>query len=295
MNTVIQFSGGRTSGFMLNLLLEENGGRLPDDWVVCFENTGKEREETLEFIRDVSNKWTVPIIWLEYDDAFDPDEYRKEDGTFKVRKSRSVRYRIVDFDSASRHGEPFLKALRNFRDYRATVKGLGPILPNPAQRLCTAHLKIKVKDSFLHDLGWDEWVVKMGIRADEAGRASKMASGLPAYEHLDCPLIDRGVTKEDVKRFWSRQDFDLALDPESDEGNCDLCFLKATGKLVRIMSANREREKWWIAAEQEFQGNFGKSKPSFSKLAEMLDNNDPKLEKYISNPLDKTIDCFCGE
>jgi predicted phosphoadenosine phosphosulfate sulfurtransferase len=50
--TCISFSGGRTSGLMLYKVLEANNGLLPDDAIVCFSNTGKEDEKTLEFVRD---------------------------------------------------------------------------------------------------------------------------------------------------------------------------------------------------------------------------------------------------
>ncbi len=85
--TVISFSGGRTSAYMLWRVLEANAG-LPSDAVVLFANTGKEEEETLCFVRDCSLNWGVPITWLEY-----LSDYPK--------------YRVVDFDTASRNGEPF--------------------------------------------------------------------------------------------------------------------------------------------------------------------------------------------
>ena len=62
--TCISFSGGRTSAFMLHRVLEANSG-LPEEAIVCFANTGKEDEATLEFVRDCSVNWQVPIVWLE--------------------------------------------------------------------------------------------------------------------------------------------------------------------------------------------------------------------------------------
>ena len=62
--TAISFSGGRTSALMLYKVLEANGG-IPDDCVITFANTGKEMEQTLEFVRDIETHWGVPIVWLE--------------------------------------------------------------------------------------------------------------------------------------------------------------------------------------------------------------------------------------
>ena len=66
--TVISFSGGRTSAYMLWRVLQSNSG-LPDDAIVCFANTGKEHESTLKFVNDCEKNWGVPIAWLEYQDA----------------------------------------------------------------------------------------------------------------------------------------------------------------------------------------------------------------------------------
>ena len=54
---IISFSGGRTSGYMLYHILEAYDGKLPDDVVVAFANTGKERSETLDFVNDCSGYW----------------------------------------------------------------------------------------------------------------------------------------------------------------------------------------------------------------------------------------------
>lgn len=104
--TCISFSGGRTSAYMLWRVLQANGG-LPADTVVCFANTGKEVEATLRFVRDCAERWQMPIHWLEY--------LPMEPG-----------FMLVDFERASRQGEPF-EALIRKRQY----------LPNPVARGCT--------------------------------------------------------------------------------------------------------------------------------------------------------------
>jgi predicted phosphoadenosine phosphosulfate sulfurtransferase len=46
--TIITFSGGRTSGFLLHKILENYNGKLPSDAYVVFDNTGKEMKLPLK-------------------------------------------------------------------------------------------------------------------------------------------------------------------------------------------------------------------------------------------------------
>ena len=90
--TVISFSGGRTSAYMLWRVLQSNNG-LPADAIVCFANTGKEEEATLEFVRDCALHWGVNIHWLEF-------------------TSENPKFMQVDFETASRNGEPFEQLIK---------------------------------------------------------------------------------------------------------------------------------------------------------------------------------------
>ena len=81
---------------MLWKILEAHGGKLPDDVVACFANTGREMPATLDFVQQMQARWGVPIVWLEYRHAY-------SDGA-----SRRTRYaEVVSHNSASREGEPF--------------------------------------------------------------------------------------------------------------------------------------------------------------------------------------------
>ena len=54
--SMVSFSGGRTSGYMLRRILDAHGGMLPDHAKVVFANTGKERPETLDFVQRCSDE-----------------------------------------------------------------------------------------------------------------------------------------------------------------------------------------------------------------------------------------------
>lgn len=65
---LISFSGGRTSGYMLRRILD--AGLQPDCHVV-FADTGKERPETYDFVRECSDRWSVPVQWLKREGGFE--------------------------------------------------------------------------------------------------------------------------------------------------------------------------------------------------------------------------------
>lgn len=232
----VSFSGGRTSAYMLWRILDAYGGKLPDDVHVLFANTGKERDETLDFVHEVETRWSVRVRWLEY--AGD-----NRDGTRNVRE--------VSFETAHRNGVPGSP----FDQLMGEIESL----PNPTARQCTVQLKTKTMRRFLESQGWDRDFHRraaIGIRADESDRVYGILGDCPKYIDAVFPLASAGVTKADVMKFWSKQPFDLRL--KQHEGNCDLCFLKSRGKLIQIMRDNPGLAEWWLAAEQAKVGQTRK-------------------------------------
>ena len=217
-NVQIAFSGGRTSGMMLHHILEANGG-LPNRVRVVFSNTGREMPETLDFVAECGERWGVPIVWVEYD----PDQ----------------RYRVVTRETAATDGEPF----------EALIRHRG-ILPNARARFCSGQLKARCAGHYLKDLGWKHWTAAVGIRADEAQRASKKP---PRERYVNWyPMVDAGHNKHDVAAFWRAQPFDLRLPNRNGTtplGNCDVCFLKSEDKRARMARDYPERYAWWERME----------------------------------------------
>lgn len=234
----VSLSGGRTSGFMLKRLIDRCGGTLPARTIVTFFNTGKEVEQTLKFVRDISQKWEIPVVWLEYDRVVDP-----ENGKWKNT------YRVVDFESASRDGQPFEKLIAA-RSY----------LPNRAMRFCTAELKVRVGKKYLIDQGWRHWTVAIGIRADEPRRYRPDAESKERFDVWH-PLVEAGIIAANVAAFWRDQPFDLGIEPEADGsallGNCDCCFMKGRGKLSRIITRHPKLAGWWIRQEKRIEEKTG--------------------------------------
>lgn len=241
---------------MLKIMIDN--GMVDHNTIVAFANTGKEREETLEFVRDCESNFGVKIWWVEY-------------------ISEKPLYRVVSFDTCSRNGEPFEALIRRSK-----------YLPNAVQRICTGGLKIKPMNRLMRKVfGFHKYETFMGIRADELTRYLKLK------DRAKMPLYDITITKNEVRSFWKNQPFDLKI--EDGWGNCDLCFQKGrayAGKLVKLIRQQPERADWWIEMERRIGSRFIKS-ISYQQLKYIALNQTSLIFNEI-NSFEDTLDCYCG-
>lgn len=253
--TVISFSGGRTSAFMLWKVLEAHNGKLPEEAKVIFANTGKEDEETLKFVKACQDNWNVPITWVEY-------------------RAEKPGFAIVSYETASRKGEPF-EQLINKKNY----------LPNTFARFCTQELKVNLMKKVFP---FKEFITFVGIRADEPRRVAKMATN---KDEKQCPLAVSGITQKDVKEFWDNNNFDLKLtviDGKTPLGNCDLCYLKDLKQKLSIVRRYPEKVVWWAQMENKIGATFRRDHPEYKDMVR-------KANEQIDMFADESIECFCGD
>lgn len=303
--TVIQFSGGRTSAFLLKQIVDAHGGKLPEDTKVFFENTGKEDELTLKFVNECDQRWNLGITWLEYRrdlkavsplkkiaDAMLMAEYAPS--LLDKQVGGDGTYEIVSYETASRNGEPF----------EAVIAQRGGILPSPRARYCSSELKTRTAHRFIRDrLQWEEWDTFLGIRADEPSRIATFRRNPhpeTKSETVLVPLAEMKVTAKDVGKFWREQDFDLELpnmNGKTMHGNCDLCFLKPAKQVASLIQEKPERAIWWAKQEkiaEEFaHGNgsrFRIDRPSYARMMEYAGQQGDMFD-----PEEQSISCFCGD
>lgn len=204
MNLLISFSGGKTSAYMTKWLLENKRSAF-ENIVIVFANTGQESEETLKFVNQCDVEWGLGVVWIEIDPS--------------AICNRHSGFKIVNFESASRNGEPF----------EAMIKEYG--IPNQAWPHCTRELKTRPITAYVRSLGWKKgaYQTAIGIRIDEMDRVnSKMKQ-----ENIIYPLIEfTKATKDLINLWWDRQPFSLNI-PEH-KGNCTWCWKKSKRKLLTL-------------------------------------------------------------
>lgn len=81
-----------------------------------------------------------------------------------------------------------------------------------------------------------EYLAFLGLRYDEPHRVARIRQrnmDSDDGEHVEMPLADEGVTREDVNEFWAGQEWDLKLSEDAGLSNCVYCFLKGAGGLQK--------------------------------------------------------------
>jgi len=268
---VVLFSGGRTSAFLSKYIKENPKYK---NSIFVFMNTGKEREETLQFADKCDKEFSLNLVYLE---ALVNDE-----------KGKGTTYSIVDFKTASRNGQPFEAMLKKYP------------LPNNMASNCTRELKQRPIDAYLRDNYKDFDLIKVvGIRADEAHRKSVNAE----LEKVIYPLCDEvKVDSKFIRNWWEKQSFDLKL--KDYEGNCDLCFKKSLKKRLTIIKENPKVAEWWLEMEKKYSSEeiprFDlRTNKSISELIEMSQRQFTRAEdlhelsKQQCDLFEIETDCFC--
>lgn len=205
----ISFSGGETSALMTNYILNGPIRREYDEIAVLFANTGEEREETLEFVKECDDYFGFGTVWVE--------------AVIHHNQRKAPTARVVTFETATRMNAelgPFEQHIRKHG------------IPNQKFKDCTRNLKQKPIEAYLRDeLGWGkDYDLAIGIRADEIDRISSAQ----AQRRIIYPLVSRRpTTKPQVNEWWRQQPFRLRL--KGYEGNCAWCWKKSHRKHITLL------------------------------------------------------------
>jgi len=237
-----------------------------DNWseifniIVVFANTGREFEETLQFVNECDKRWNFNTVWIE---AITDEKH-----------GNGVRAKVVNFETASRNGEPF----------EAMIAKHG--MPNVKMAICTRELKSYAIKAYARQIGFKKYKTAIGIRADEIDRINPNH----AKKGFIYPLVSAGTTKSDVNKFWINNDFDLQL--KGYEGNCDFCFKKSLRKLLTLTTEHPEKLDWWQKMEKKYSEYIPITRKSQNKKTTFFRENLKVADLiYLSTqPFEKSRD-----
>lgn len=227
MKKVISFSGGRTSGYAVNLFKND-----PDAYFI-FMDTGAEHPATYQFIKDIVKHWKINLVCLRV--------------VVNPQMKKGVGYKIIPLDELKQDLEPWRDMLKKYGS---------PYYDMP---FCTARMKTEPFEKYCNDVfgknNYERWI---GIRSDESKRLPiEVLEKLGLPIHKDAKKQKAGFrylaeisdfTKEDVLDWWEQQPFDLAITEHL--GNCVFCIKKHLNKVALAAKDEPEQAVKWIAVTE---------------------------------------------
>lgn len=226
--------------------------------IYIYANTGKERQETLDFIHKCDEEWKLGTIWVE--------------AVVNHENRVGTTHRIISYDSAIVNTDPLIEG----HPFYEVAKKYGVFNNNYPH--CTREMKTAPIRSYLRSIGLSrgDYLEAWGIRADEPRRMAER-------EGVCYPLAELGITERLIREYWDTQDFDLGI--KQFEGNCDLCFKKSLRKRLTILRDNPNVALDWAKIEGigdrrgGDRARFDRDGLSVGDLLEM--SKSPTLERAV--------------
>lgn len=238
---IISSSGGETSAKMAIDYVKENNLKplavygksgKPKYWkhvndeieaIIVLCNTSRENNKTLVFVNNLDKYFNLHHVWLE------------ANVVHGERKSTS--YRFTNYGKAKRDGSIFEEVIKKYG------------IPNTKFLHCTRELKMNPIKSFMKDVGFEDAWTAIGYRYDEPKRVNLITAQTKKQFY---PAWEKKTLKIDVKKFWSKQRFQLGL--LEFEGNCRLCYKKSKRKLLSQIVTDPESCNWIFDMELKYSG-----------------------------------------
>jgi len=247
--------------------IQTNGQDRYDNIYYLFANTGQEHEKTLEFVKRCDIEWNLGITWLE--------------AVINPVRGKGIRHKVVNFDTASRNGEPF----------EAQIAKEG--IPNPANRKCSDRLKMAPMISYRKSLGYKtgSYDTAIGIRIDEVDRVN------PNHKRLKLryPLItDVPMSQPQIWRWWQSQAFRLEI--PSHYGNCVTCWAKSDRKLLTILKENPSAFDFFDRMEKTYGSikSVGEEFEEYKRVFFRHNRSVQDLIKLAETPFEPFVDTQDG-
>lgn len=266
---LVLVSGGRSSAFMArHIQTSEKYKDYTKLFVFC--NTGQERPETIEFLRDMVKHWDLPLNLIE--------------GVYSKKAGVGVKHKVVDFESLDMNNGPYTGAIMHYNKH----KWVGvPCDPAP---YCSHYLKVLPSHSFAKKIfGTTKYIKAIGYRIEDMPKRITFAE-LRADTKIIAPNItdfDAPISNLDLNRFFDNIPFKLQI--HNDLGNCEICWKKSDKSLIRNIQYGVRSTEWAHRMETMYNNTFYRERRSIrdfealAKSGKQLDMFDDEGGKCVCN------------
>lgn len=270
-NILVTVSGGRSSAIMARHI--QTSEKYKDyNKIYVFSNTGMERKETIDFLKNIEKYWGIDLIKIE--------------GVYSDELGTGIGYKIVDWDNLDMNCKPFEEMISHKN------KGVFNGLPNQKAPYCSENLKTTPARKLANDLfGLNNYITAIGFRREDMPKRISWAEIKEDKKRI-FPLItdfDFPISQYDLNETWAKEPFKLEI--HGKYGNCDLCWKKSTSNLLENIKYGSNSIEFWRKMEKKYNNTSFRNHLSIDDLIEMAKN------PITGNLFDESSDeykCMCN-
>jgi hypothetical protein len=248
---LVNVSGGRSSAMMArHIQTSEKYKDYQKLFVFC--NTGLERPETIQFLKDQIKYWELPLYLIE--------------GVYSLKKGVGVKSKLVDFDTMDMEGKTFSQAIEqvNKNDFSG--------VPNEASPYCSDYLKKRVAHHFAKNVfGTTKYISAIGFRREDMPKRVTWKEVKLNKKEIFPLLTDFGnaVDQFSLNIFFRKEQFKLKI--HSRIGNCVYCQKKSDRNLIEaiqfdLLNQDFRYIDWYRKEEQKYGNRFYRGNLSIDDL-----------------------------
>ena len=271
MNLMVTVSGGRSSAMMArHIQTNEKYANYKKVFVFC--NTGMERPETIEFLKNIEKHWEIPLVKIE--------------GVYSNVMGIGVGYKIVDWDNLNMTAKPFSETIMHKN------KGEYDGLPNSEAPYCSDMMKTIPAKKLCDDIfGVNKYIKAIGFRKEDMPKRISWAEIKEDKKRIFPLLTDfyTPISQLDLNRMWNKENFKLEL--HGSLGNCELCWKKSDSNLVDAIRYGTRFVEWFKKEEQKYGNTAFRGHKSIADLVKLSE-----LPRTIKMELETEDDfnCVCS-
>lgn len=249
-NILITVSGGRSSAMMArHIQTSEKYKNYNKLYVFC--NTGMERQETIDFLKNIENNWGIDLIKIE--------------GVYSDEFGKGVDYKIVDWDTLDMNCDTFEKMIAHKN------KGIFNGLPNQDAPYCSENLKTTPARKLANYIfGNNNYITSIGFRKEDMPKRISWAE-IKEDKNKIFPLItdfQNPISQFDLNDWWKNQDFKLEI--HGKYGNCELCWKKSKSNLIdNIKYGSKYSIEFWKKMEDKYKSTSFRGNISINDLVRL--------------------------
>jgi 3'-phosphoadenosine 5'-phosphosulfate sulfotransferase (PAPS reductase)/FAD synthetase len=248
-NIMVAVSGGRSSARMARHI--QTSEKYKDyNKVYVFANTGQERPETIQFLKDMVKHWSLPLVIIE--------------GVYSSELGVGVRHKVVDFDTMSMDSKPFEEMIMHKN------KGVFSGMPSKDAPFCSENLKTLPCKKLCDEIfGVNNYIKAIGFRVEDMPKRITFAEIKEDQERIFPLLTDfrRPVSQSDLNHFFNKEGFKLEIHGKL--GNCELCWKKSDQNLLDNIRYGARTIEWWKKMEYKYGNTSFRGNKSIDDLVRM--------------------------